>query len=132
MTPYNRRYNVLSASCVAVCVLLQIVPELLNVMDDNDNPRVQAHGAAALVNFSEDCPKVIIVTYLDGVIDKLEQVLTGKFKEVCVYLHRAHTGTHQQVQRGVCHPVIKLYIGTHRQVQRGVCPQSNYIYIEYI
>ncbi|XP_041352900.1 importin-5-like [Gigantopelta aegis] len=60
----------------------RIVVELLAVMDDHGNPRVQAHGAAALVNFSEDCPKLILVTYLDLIIDKLEQVLTGKFKEL--------------------------------------------------
>ena len=30
-----------------------VVPKLLQVLEDNDNPRVQAHAAAALVNFSE-------------------------------------------------------------------------------
>ncbi len=53
------------------------------VLDDNNNPRVQAHAGAALVNFSEDCPKVILAVYLDPLIAKLEQVLTAKFKEVC-------------------------------------------------
>ena len=52
------------------------------MMDDNDNPRVQAHAGAALVNFSEDCPKGILVPYLDTIIAKLEQVLNAKFKEV--------------------------------------------------
>lgn len=52
------------------------------VMDDNMNPRVQAHAGAALVNFSEDCPKVILTPYLEPIIAKLEQVLTAKFKEV--------------------------------------------------
>ena len=52
------------------------------VMDDNGNPRVQAHAGAALVNFSEDCPKNIITPYLDTIIAKLEKVLTAKFKEV--------------------------------------------------
>ena len=63
-------------------ILFQVVPDLLMVMDDNDNPRVQAHAGAALVNFSEDCPKHILAQYLDTIIAKLEQVLTAKFKEV--------------------------------------------------
>ncbi len=57
---------------------------LLLVMDDYSNPRVQAHAGAALVNFSEDCPKSILTPYLGVIISKLEQVLTNKFKEVSV------------------------------------------------
>lgn len=52
------------------------------VMDDYANPRVQAHAGAALVNFSEDCPKNILAIYLDAIIGKLEQVLNAKFTEV--------------------------------------------------
>lgn len=63
-------------------IWFQVVPGLLLVMDDNDNPRVQAHAGAALVNFSEECPKNILAQYLDTIIAKLEQVLTAKFKEV--------------------------------------------------
>ncbi|GFN79969.1 importin-5 [Plakobranchus ocellatus] len=59
----------------------KIVPALLGILDDEANPRVQAHGAAALVNFSEECPKHILVQYLDPIVMKLEQVLTNKFKE---------------------------------------------------
>lgn len=43
---------------------------------------LQAHAAAALVNFSEDCPKPILTLYLDPLMKKLEAVLTTKFKEV--------------------------------------------------
>ena len=64
------------------CEMLQVVGGLLMVMDDYDNPRVQAHAGAALVNFSEDCPKNILVPYLDAVIAKLDQVLQARFKEV--------------------------------------------------
>ncbi|ESP04937.1 hypothetical protein LOTGIDRAFT_184912 [Lottia gigantea] len=60
----------------------KIVGELIHIMDDDANPRVQAHGAAALVNFSEDCPKLILVQYLDAIVAKLEQVLSRKFKEL--------------------------------------------------
>ena len=46
----------------------KVVPGLLHLMDDNANPRVQAHAGAALVNFSEDCPKNILAPYLDAII----------------------------------------------------------------
>ncbi|GFR78745.1 importin-5 [Elysia marginata] len=59
----------------------KIVPALLGILDDEANPRVQAHGAAALVNFSEECPKHILVQYLDPIIGKLETVLNNKFTE---------------------------------------------------
>ena len=58
------------------------MPALLGILDDEANPRVQAHGAAALVNFCEECPKHILVQYLDAIIVKLEAVLNNKFKEV--------------------------------------------------
>lgn len=60
----------------------QVVPGLLSVLDDVENPRVQAHAGAALVNFSEDCPKNILTRYLDGIMNKLEAILTAKFKEL--------------------------------------------------
>ncbi|KAF9815034.1 hypothetical protein SFRURICE_010592 [Spodoptera frugiperda] len=60
----------------------KVVPGLLMVLDDNANPRVQAHAAAALVNFSEDCPKPILTQYLDPLMSKLEVILTTKFKEL--------------------------------------------------
>ncbi|XP_047523500.1 importin-5 [Pieris napi] len=60
----------------------KVVPGLLMVLDDNANPRVQAHAAAALVNFSEDCPKPILTQYLGPLMDKLEAILTAKFKEL--------------------------------------------------
>ena len=62
--------------------LFQIVLELLHVMDDDANPRVQTHGAAALVNFTEECPKTILLLYIDAIMDKLEKVLSNKMKEV--------------------------------------------------
>ncbi len=65
---------------VAFSMTFQVVPGLLMVMDDNDNPRVQAHAGAALVNFSEDCPKAILATYLDSIMAKLEAILSAKFK----------------------------------------------------
>lgn len=63
---------------------LQVVEGLLLIMDDNENPRVQAHGAAALVNFSDECPKSILQEYLDVILAKLEQVLNNKLQEVSI------------------------------------------------
>lgn len=60
----------------------QVIPGLLGLLDDVENPRVQAHAGAALVNFSEDCPKHILVRYLDGIMQKLESILSAKFKEL--------------------------------------------------
>lgn len=60
----------------------QVIPGLLSLLDDVQNPRVQAHAGAALVNFSEDCPKHILTRYLDGIMSKLETILNSKFTEL--------------------------------------------------
>ncbi|XP_070496261.1 importin-5 [Chironomus tepperi] len=60
----------------------QVIPGLLNLLDDHANPRVQAHAGAALVNFSEDCPKTILTRYLDGIMNKLGAILNTKFNEL--------------------------------------------------
>ncbi len=62
--------------------ILKVLPGLLLVLDDNQNPRVQAHGGAALVNFAEDAPKNILITYLESIVNKLEDVLVSKVYEV--------------------------------------------------
>jgi hypothetical protein len=49
----------------------QVLPALINAMDDFQSPRVQAHAAAAVLNFSEACTPEILTPYLDGVISKL-------------------------------------------------------------
>ncbi|XP_011500552.1 PREDICTED: importin-5 isoform X2 [Ceratosolen solmsi marchali] len=59
-----------------------VIPGLLLVLDDNANPRVQSHAGAALVNFSEDCAKNILMPYLDAIMGKLESILTTKFHEL--------------------------------------------------
>ena len=60
----------------------KVIPGLLSILDDHDNPRTQAHGGAALVNFSEDCPSRLLVEHLPQIIDKLEQVLSRKYQEL--------------------------------------------------
>ena len=49
----------------------RIVPALLAAMDDVNEPRVQAHATAAVVNFSEDCEEEILAPYLDALVSKL-------------------------------------------------------------
>ncbi|XP_060518606.1 importin-5 [Cylas formicarius] len=60
----------------------RVVPGLLMLLDDNSNPRVQAHAGAAMVNFAEDCPKHILSGYLEPLMAKLEGILTSKVKEL--------------------------------------------------
>lgn len=57
----------------------RVVPALVSAMDDFNNPRVQAHAAAAVLNFSESASAEIMKDYLDGVVSKLLVLLqTGK------------------------------------------------------
>ncbi|CAF0719109.1 unnamed protein product [Adineta steineri] len=60
----------------------KVIPGLLSILDDHDNPRTQAHGGAALVNFAEDCPPRLLVEHLPQIIEKLEQVLNRKYQEL--------------------------------------------------
>lgn len=52
-----------------------IVPALMHCMDDVENPRVQAHAAAAVVNFAEDAQKSHLAPYLDVLFQKLMSLL---------------------------------------------------------
>ncbi|BDA40930.1 Importin-5 [Coccomyxa sp. Obi] len=49
----------------------RLLPGLMSVMDDFSQPRVQAHAAAAVVNFSENCEQDLLPPYLDVLIPKL-------------------------------------------------------------
>lgn len=53
----------------------EIIPSLYETLDDVKNPRVQAHGGAALVNFVEDCPSNVLAPYLEPLCGKVQQVL---------------------------------------------------------
>ncbi|KAL8262933.1 hypothetical protein R6Q59_024282 [Mikania micrantha] len=48
-----------------------VLPALALAMDDFQNPRVQAHAASAVLNFSENCTPDILTPYLDGIVRKL-------------------------------------------------------------
>ncbi|VDO98727.1 unnamed protein product [Soboliphyme baturini] len=58
----------------------KLLPELMLVLEDLENPRVAAHAAAALVNFCEDAPKNVVTMYLEALMQKLEFVLQHTFK----------------------------------------------------
>ncbi|KAI4345306.1 hypothetical protein L6164_012442 [Bauhinia variegata] len=49
----------------------RVLPALATSMDDFQNPRVQAHAASAVLNFSENCTPEILTRYLDGIVSKL-------------------------------------------------------------
>ncbi|KAI7729184.1 hypothetical protein M8C21_025858, partial [Ambrosia artemisiifolia] len=49
----------------------RVLPALASAMDDFLNPRVQAHAASAVLNFSENCAPHILTPYLDGIVSKL-------------------------------------------------------------
>ncbi|XP_077987293.1 importin-5-like [Glandiceps talaboti] len=60
----------------------KVIPGLMVALDDHANPRVQAHAGAALVNFSEDCPKTLLSHYLDGILEKIEAIISAKLQEL--------------------------------------------------
>uniref|UniRef100_A0A673MSZ1 Importin-5-like n=1 Tax=Sinocyclocheilus rhinocerous TaxID=307959 RepID=A0A673MSZ1_9TELE len=61
---------------------LQVISALLQTMEDQSNPRVQAHAAAALINFTEDCPKTLLIPYLDSLVQHLHVIMVAKLQEV--------------------------------------------------
>ncbi|KAI0983856.1 hypothetical protein GJ496_008474 [Pomphorhynchus laevis] len=48
---------------------------IIEVMNDNSMPRVQAHATAAMVNLLSGCPMTIFKKYLDGVTKALDKLL---------------------------------------------------------
>ena len=60
----------------------KLTPGLLMLMQDSANPRVRDHSGATLVNFSEDCPKNILLTDLLNIMNRLEEVLTAKLHKM--------------------------------------------------
>lgn len=62
--------------------VLQVIAALLQTMEDQGNQRVQAHAAAALINFTEDCPKSLLIPYLDNLVKHLHSTMVLKIQEV--------------------------------------------------
>lgn len=55
----------------------KILPVLGNILALDPCARVQAHAAAALVNFVDDLPKELLGPYLDDIVGKLAQTLSS-------------------------------------------------------
>lgn len=68
--------------CTFVPHFCQVISALLQTMEDQSNPRVQAHAAAALINFTEDCPKSLLIPYLDSLVQHLHVIMVAKLQEV--------------------------------------------------
>ncbi|XP_048656955.1 importin-5 [Marmota marmota marmota] len=60
----------------------KVIAALLQTMEDQGNQRVQAHAAAALINFTEDCPKSLLIPYLDNLVKHLHSIMVLKLQEV--------------------------------------------------
>ncbi|XP_068612345.1 LOW QUALITY PROTEIN: importin-5 [Brachionichthys hirsutus] len=60
----------------------KVISALLQTIKDKSNPRVQAHAAAALINFTEDCPKSLLVPYLDSLVEHLHVIMVDKLQEL--------------------------------------------------
>uniref|UniRef100_A0A8C2L8C4 Karyopherin (importin) beta 3 n=1 Tax=Cyprinus carpio TaxID=7962 RepID=A0A8C2L8C4_CYPCA len=60
----------------------KVISALLQTMEDQTNPRVQAHAAAALINFTEDCPKTLLLPYLDSLVQHLHVIMVAKLQEL--------------------------------------------------
>ncbi|KAG9329037.1 hypothetical protein JZ751_008339 [Albula glossodonta] len=60
----------------------KVISALLQTMEDQTNPRVQAHAAAALINFTEDCPKALLIPYLDNLVQHLHVIMVAKLQEL--------------------------------------------------
>ncbi|GAB1299187.1 Importin-5 [Apodemus speciosus] len=59
-----------------------VIASLLQTMEDQGNQRVQAHAAAALINFTEDCPKALLVPYLENLVTHLHSIMVLKLQEL--------------------------------------------------
>uniref|UniRef100_A0A8C5LUS5 Importin-5 n=1 Tax=Leptobrachium leishanense TaxID=445787 RepID=A0A8C5LUS5_9ANUR len=60
----------------------KVIASLLQTMEDQGNPRVQAHAAAALINFTEDCPQTLLIPYLENLVKHLHAIMVAKLQEL--------------------------------------------------
>uniref|UniRef100_A0A7N6BL69 TOG domain-containing protein n=1 Tax=Anabas testudineus TaxID=64144 RepID=A0A7N6BL69_ANATE len=74
--------SVNSDNVASILCPFQVISALLQTMEDQSNPRVQAHAAAALINFTEDCPKSLLIPYLDSLVQHLHVIMVAKLQEL--------------------------------------------------
>ena len=68
----------------------RVLPVLAASMDDFQNPRVQAHAASAVLNFSENCTPEILTPYLDGIVHKLLILLQVQTVDKLYIINKLH------------------------------------------
>ena len=60
----------------------EVVPSLINLMDDTANPRVQSHSASAIINFCEHATKDQLKPYLNDLMNKFGLLMSSGKKIV--------------------------------------------------
>uniref|UniRef100_A0A7M4FMU7 Importin 5 n=1 Tax=Crocodylus porosus TaxID=8502 RepID=A0A7M4FMU7_CROPO len=75
-------FDSVSSQNMGLIFLFQVIAALLQTMEDQGNQRVQAHAAAALINFTEDCPKSLLIPYLDNLVKHLHSTMVIKLQEL--------------------------------------------------
>ncbi len=60
----------------------EVIPRLLAVAQRSHQPRVQAHGVSALINFTEQCTRSTLGPYLDQVLSLLGSLLSSPHRFV--------------------------------------------------
>ncbi len=68
---FSRNVILIPFSCACRSPSSLAIPALLNAMHDTESVRVRVHGGAAMVNFSENADKELLVPYLDQVCGEL-------------------------------------------------------------
>ena len=53
----------------------EVLTSIAMVMDDSENPRVQSHAAAAIINFCDHCEPSILEPFIPHLLQKLDQLL---------------------------------------------------------
>eukprot|EP00040_Diaphanoeca_grandis_P033046 m.201493 g.201493 ORF g.201493 m.201493 type:complete len:1122 (-) comp32797_c1_seq1:134-3499(-) len=76
--PVGKENNV----CFQTLFHAQVIPALLTMMKDVDNCRVQAHGAAALVNFCEHASGATLAPHLNDILSRLAEMLQSSYRIV--------------------------------------------------
>jgi len=59
-----------------------VLISLMNLMKDKQHPRVQAHAAAALINFCEPCDTSVLLPYLEGLLQQLAELLQSSHRNI--------------------------------------------------
>eukprot|EP01120_Amphizonella_sp_Union-15-10_P014661 TRINITY_DN719_c0_g5_i1.p1 TRINITY_DN719_c0_g5~~TRINITY_DN719_c0_g5_i1.p1 ORF type:complete len:1091 (-),score=215.26 TRINITY_DN719_c0_g5_i1:123-3395(-) len=98
----------------------QILPELVLLMDDFKYPRVQAHAAAAIVNFCERFPQKLIEPYLEGIMVKVFHALQNGARSVQEQVITAIAGVAECSQQ----LFLKYYEPTIHILKKILCETS--------